>query len=307
MLESKKENFPLISILIPCYNHFEYIEEAILSVINQTYKNIQLVVIDDCSTDGTVDVLLELQCKYKFEIILNDKNLGVQKNIIKGFASIKGEFISFMASDEILDLNKIKEQYEFLVSNKLDGVLGSHYVFSENKGPEKADMSEVVKLFSGGEMLNSLYVSDECGPLTQSGLFKEEVIRETMCYRGVFQSEDWSILIKILEKYNIGFLDKPYFYYRITESNLHKDYWKTFPMRVEVISRITPVNLKSKGLANIMGSMSSYCVNDGDRFLGVKFLISSVVFDPTAKRIFNSLKIMIIFVFNRLFFRSNKL
>ncbi|WP_323024133.1 glycosyltransferase family 2 protein [Castellaniella sp.] len=277
---------PLVSVLITSYNHADYIEQAILSVIEQDYGNIQLVVTDGNSTDGSVGLLRGLQEKYDFELLLNDVNLGVQKNLIRGFDRVRGKYINLMASDEIIANNKISEQLSFILGRDIDGVLGSHFDLYTNKDCIQADMKDVVRLFEKGAMLNSLYVSDTVGPLVQSGLFKTEIFSELMPYRTIYKSDDWAILIKIFEKYKIGFLDKPFMYYRITTENAHKNYWKTLPMRLEVVSCVAPVEKRFIGMSNIFESMAEYLLCDGRRGGAVKFFLASFVFDPGFKKFF---------------------
>lgn len=275
---------PLVSVLMTSYNHADYIEQAILSVINQDYKNIQLIVTDDGSTDGSIDLLKKIQKKYNFELLLSDINLGIQKNLIRGFSYVRGKYVNLIASDEIIASNKVSEQLSFLAKNEADGVLGSHFYLQEGKNCMEADMSEVARLFENGKMLDSLYVSDTVGPLVQSGLFKAQVFFELMPCRGVYKSDDWVILIRMFERYKIEFLNKPFMYYRITGENAHKNYWKTFPMRLEVVSCVTPEEKRFVGLSNIFESMAEYLLCDGNKIGAIKFFVVSFVFNPSIKK-----------------------
>jgi glycosyltransferase involved in cell wall biosynthesis len=93
---------PLVSIIIPCYNSERFIEEAINSAINQTYKNIEVIVINDCSTDKSLDIITSFSSKIHIENFL--VNQGVQRARNRGIELAKGEYIKFLDSDDVLFL-----------------------------------------------------------------------------------------------------------------------------------------------------------------------------------------------------------
>ncbi len=103
---------PLISVLIPAYNHEKYVKEAIYSIINQTYNNIELIIINDGSTDNTWEKILSLQdkCKKKLTnfICINQSNHGVSYTLNKLASLAKGTYIYIMASDDKAERNALK-------------------------------------------------------------------------------------------------------------------------------------------------------------------------------------------------------
>lgn len=107
---------PKVSILIPCYNQEDVITQTVLSALNQTYENIEVIVSDDASTDETPNLLIELQKKFpdKLKILLNDTNVGVTQNHTRGLFECSGEFITFLDGDDIFLPEKIKKQVAFI-------------------------------------------------------------------------------------------------------------------------------------------------------------------------------------------------
>lgn len=109
----------MISIIMPAYNAARYIEEAITSVLNQTYQNWELIIIDDYSTDETAQ-LIQAFCKKDSRIhhIINKINLGVAKSRNKGISIAAGEWVAFLDSDDCWHPEKLKKQIDFAESHK---------------------------------------------------------------------------------------------------------------------------------------------------------------------------------------------
>jgi len=107
---------PLISVVLPVYNCGEFVEEALDSILNQTLDNFEVLIIDDASTDAT----LELIKKYKdsrIKIIEKKENSGLIDSLNTGFKIAKGEFIARMDGDDISHARRFEKQYEFLKDN----------------------------------------------------------------------------------------------------------------------------------------------------------------------------------------------
>lgn len=115
------ENEPLVTVGMPAYNHEKYIKEAILSTIEQTYKNIEFIIINDGSTDNTDKIIKELEndCKNRFVnfIYINQDNKGISYTLNKILNLAKGEYITFISSDDTQVKNKIEEGVKFFLQN----------------------------------------------------------------------------------------------------------------------------------------------------------------------------------------------
>jgi len=108
-------NNPLVSVILPCYNASLYVEEALHSVINQTYKNLEILAIDDGSSDDTLEILKKLSFKDKrIKIIRNESNLGLIKSLNKAILLAKGDFVARMDADDISHLSRFSKQVDFL-------------------------------------------------------------------------------------------------------------------------------------------------------------------------------------------------
>lgn len=111
---------PLVSVVIPCYNHEKYVKECISSVIDQDYRNIELIIIDDGSIDNSVEKIKELievceQRFVRFEFRVRP-NRGLCETLNEGVEWSRGEFYSAVASDDIFKPNKTNIQVDYLLS-----------------------------------------------------------------------------------------------------------------------------------------------------------------------------------------------
>ena len=110
---------PLVSVAIITYNQKDFLKEAIQSVLQQDYKPIEIVVGDDCSTDGTQQMLQEYKKKYpeKFTIKLSSKNVGITANSNTVHFACNGKYIAWLGGDDLMLPKKISKQVRFMESN----------------------------------------------------------------------------------------------------------------------------------------------------------------------------------------------
>ena len=110
---------PLVSVLIPAYNASKTIERAINSVLNQTYLNYEILVIDDCSTDDTADIIKKFFLK-KIKFIQNKKNIGEANSRNTLIKNAKGEFLAWLDSDDEWIEKKLEIQIDYMLMNNLE-------------------------------------------------------------------------------------------------------------------------------------------------------------------------------------------
>lgn len=124
---------PLVSIITPVYNAKKYIVETIESVIQQTYNNWEMLVIDDCSVDGTASILLEYTTKNpRVKYIKTDKNSGVAVARNLGLSQALGKYIAFLDSDDCWMPEKLERQLEFMQSRDIAFSFTSYQLMDEN-------------------------------------------------------------------------------------------------------------------------------------------------------------------------------
>lgn len=130
------DNTPLVSVIIPCYNAEKYVEQAVCSIMNQTYKNLEILIIDDCSTDHSFEILKKLANEdSRIKIGKNENNSKIVKTLNKLINQATGEYIARMDADDISAPERIEKQVSFLENNPEYGLCGTNAwrIDSENK------------------------------------------------------------------------------------------------------------------------------------------------------------------------------
>lgn len=118
-------NNPLVSIIVPVYNVEKYLEKCVQSLIGQTYKNIEIVLIDDGSKDASGIICDDLARQYNNIIVSHQQNRGCSFARNKGYALAQGEYFMFMDSDDVLSAEIVEELVKSLIRNEADVVLGT--------------------------------------------------------------------------------------------------------------------------------------------------------------------------------------
>ncbi len=136
MTTKNKNTTPKISVIITCYNYGKYIDEAIQSVQDQTFKDWELIIIDDCSTDeSTRQKMIKLESEYKnishIQTILSKKNMGVCKARNLGVRQTKGDYIIFLDGDDKLRKDCLEKMYNIIETGNYE-IVGSGFQFFGN-------------------------------------------------------------------------------------------------------------------------------------------------------------------------------
>ncbi|MGN1152815.1 MAG: glycosyltransferase family 2 protein [Candidatus Gastranaerophilaceae bacterium] len=237
----------LVSILIPAYNHEKYIQETIKSIINQTYKNIELIIIDDGSTDSTWNKIQEIknECESRFVNIHfeTQDNKGTCDTLNKLISLANGDYIYIIASDDIAKTQAIEKEVKFLSKNPAYGlVVGDdeiidadskvcywdkdrNNVYDKTQAVYKtfADFLKNIRRdinFNSKQFgtYNSLY----CGNYIPNGyLIKKEVFNDIRFVKDA-PLEDYYLMLQISKKYKMKYLDEVLYSYRWHSANTIK-------------------------------------------------------------------------------------
>lgn len=197
----KKNSEDLISIILPVYNGAEHLTECIESLLSQTYKNFELIIVDDGSTDDTPMILMNYAQKDNRLKIITHKNN--QKQIVAGNTGLKntkGVYIARMDADDISYPNRLEKQIEFLQKNLNVGILGTWVHIIDNDGKHIETMeTNISQGFLGWSLLF------DASFVHSSVMMRKEIIEKTGYYQ-TQQAEDydlWSRVYTISEVANL--------------------------------------------------------------------------------------------------------
>lgn len=152
----------LISVVVTSYNHEKYIEQCLRSIFNQTYRNIELIILDDGSTDGSNQIIQNVLKDSPFETSFEShKNLGVVKNRNMGLGLIKGDYLLFVDSDNYLDMDYIEQLYSKLIETNAD------IAYCDLFNPEKEEYYLKSREFDLTDFLNASFI-DNCSLIRRS-------------------------------------------------------------------------------------------------------------------------------------------
>lgn len=110
-----------ISIIVPCYNVEKYLSECLQSLVSQTLSDIEIICVDDCSSDGTAEIIKEFSEKdTRIKTVFNEKNLGVSESRNRAMQRVKSDYIMFCDSDDFYKPNMCEMMYDAILKNKTD-------------------------------------------------------------------------------------------------------------------------------------------------------------------------------------------
>lgn len=207
-----------LSIVCPAYNHEQYVDDFIKSFINQTESDIELIIVDDCSTDNTRNIIKSYNDS-RIILIENQYNMGINSTIKNGILQSNSEIFAICASDDILFPEYAKTVIEVFNNNP-----NIHSFFTT---VEKIDINgKLLNQYflspydkSKYEVLETLFMHNII-PAVGSAFRKQTVLDNFNLPAGMFQLQDYYFHIPLLLKYDTYFHDKPLVYYRISGNSV---------------------------------------------------------------------------------------
>lgn len=231
MLDERKEdmkNKALVSILIPAYNHENFVDDIMQSILDQTYDNLEVLITDDCSVDGTYETIsqwgerLESKCQ-RVQIFRNEKNKGIVKTLNDMLQFCVGEYIKVIASDDFFMPDAIEKLVLFLESNPqyglvfANGIIGdknTHYPLAGVKSL-KTYYTEKPKLEEN--VVEQMYCKYFL--FSPSIMYTRRAYQQVGSYDEDIWFEDWDYYLRIVEQMPIGYLDSIVVIYRMSDSS----------------------------------------------------------------------------------------
>lgn len=268
----------IISVVISTYNAEAFIEETIISVLAQSYENIELIVVDDGSQDRTLQILEKLQSSNSFTIIKNSHTGNIGQNLNIGIAESKGKYVCVCGGDDVWNPDKLLKQSEYL--SDYDCITSNAAIIDSNSNIIKEKFNEFISqnreltldelLFSNSIVASSVIVKKSL--FYECGFFDEEFGN---------RAEDYFLWLNIASKYPIFYIANCLVRYRMHNKNLSR---KSFE-DIELLSLRT-IDLKRKYL-NFGGSTSS-AARDGILYEYSRLIKICIEYNKLEKASFHS-------------------
>ena len=242
---------PKVSVVIPSYNCAPYLGDSIKSILDQSYGDVEIIVVDDASTDNTKAIIDEYLANPKLRYIRNEENKGLMASRNVGIACAEGDLIAFLDADDLFLPNKLKKQVEFF--NKDENSVISYANVTYFKDGEDKEILSTQHHFSGDifyflKRSNFIAVSTV---MARSKIFKSYKFNENLKAMG---HGDWEFYLRLAASgTNFTYIDNPLSKIRVRKNAMTttdgmiesrqevglmaRDYWKAFKNSMNILSR----------------------------------------------------------------------
>jgi glycosyltransferase involved in cell wall biosynthesis len=213
-----KTEFPLVSILTTNYNGAEYIDDAIKSLLNQTYSNWEHIIIENGSTDNSIVEILKYRDS-RIQLIKYENNIGRTKALVVAAKAAKGEYICVLDIDDTFELTKIEEQVNYLNNHQNVSVIATSYNLI-NKVKTLID-----KIIINNNQYKFPNIFSHLNPIAHSSvMFRKKHYEFVKGYdESLIFAQDFDLWIKLSQVGEIKFIEKPLTNIRITASSMSND------------------------------------------------------------------------------------
>lgn len=212
----------LVSIITPCYNGEKFVSRFLDSILAQSYNYIELIIINDGSTDNTENIILSYKKKFiekKYRLIyIKQDNSGQSEAINKGLSIFKGEYLTWLDSDDFLPSNAIKTKVDFLNSNKKYGTVVSKIQVVEEDSFKNLGLQERIRPKGEETIFYDLIIGKNVyytpgGYMVRTSMFKDAMPNPLQIEAPREIGQNYQLLLPIVYKYPVGYINDICYYY----------------------------------------------------------------------------------------------
>ena len=254
---------PMLTVVMPVYNAALYLKEAVDSILNQTFKDFELLIINDGSTDYSLQIIKSYDDK-RIRLINNEVNCGIIKTRNKGLALSNGKYIAMMDADDVSLPTRFEKQVKYLEKNADVAVLSTKLVLISEKGEEQGYWPEDFRTTTASQINNTLPVSNCIGQPTV--MMRADIVKPIGYNNAFLHNEDWGLWLNIISNgFVIAKLNEVLLKYRVHSSS-------------------TTVNANTKGVEKkIIRFKSAYLKQNFCKLKHTDYKILSSLFNDTIK------------------------
>jgi len=273
-----------VSVIIPAYNRVDYIDQTIMSVLEQTYSNVELIVVDDGSTDGTYEKIKSYGDRLTLLTHKSHENRGQSAAINLGIAKAGGKYIAILDSDDYWELNKLEIQVGYLEKHPEVGLVYTNGYAVDASGENLYPIytGSHVEYNEPDRVLLDCYIL-----LPQNSLVRKSIYDQVEGFNESYRAaQDHDMLIRISEKTMFTYLPDALFYYRVHDDSISKKgqrvRWKNGFEILESAKKRYPYRSstirKRKALLNYR--MGICCIAEKRLMMSVWHMLTAFFLDP---------------------------
>ena len=212
-------NNPVVSVIMSVYNDEKYVPFAIDSILNQSFKDFEFIILNDGSTDKTLEILKEYKSKESRIVLIDQENKGLTKSLNIGIKKAKCKYIARMDSDDISHPQRLQKQIDFLEINQEYGFVGTNIEKIDEKGKH---IEFNITKYSNAEIQKTL-CNRNCFA-HGSVMINKEIVGDKLWYDEEFKyGQDYSLWAKIAKKFKVSNLQEPLYKLRLHENSISKE------------------------------------------------------------------------------------
>jgi len=210
---------PLISIIVPVYNVEQYLQRCLESIINQTYKNLEIILVDDGSPDNCPQICDDYAAKDNRIMVIHKKNGGLSDARNAGLDICKGKFISFVDSDDWIDTNYIKTLFDLLTETKTDIAIGNFFkTDGSKKNPTFPIQHRTLKPTEA--IICCTRGNTPAFAISCSKLYKKELFDNLRFPVGKYHEDEFTTYLLFYKSTSVAYTSQVLYYYYSRETSI---------------------------------------------------------------------------------------
>lgn len=253
---------PLVSVVIPCYNHAGYVKESIESVLGQSYKNFELIVVNDGSTDNSLEVIEALSNQHGFRVI-SQSNAGLTAAIDTGLKASSGKYFVSFDSDDIMLPDRLALQVQHMEASPGVGCCGANFEYISADGRRVGGAPRRTKaIYKFRDVFENPHVWVGAG----TSMYRSAAIDQAGGFDLDISIQDFQMELKVTYiGYDISFIEDVVSLYRRHDENMSSNYKKNFYVYLKTLERYKDEKGYLKAKRNIVhGALKKAVVEDKD-------------------------------------------
>ena len=210
-----------LSVIVPVYNVEKYLKECLDSLVNQSLDSMEIIIVNDGSTDTSLDICNKYSEKYEFITLISQKNKGLGAARNEGIRHAKGRYIGFVDSDDYVEKNMFKEMVTSAIKDDLDLVICAvKMYFEDNKKIKVIEKNIYEESIITKTTLIKGIVSRKIQCFAWNKIYKRELFSDIKYEEGVYYEDMYTMYNIALKCNKIKLIDTPFYIYRQRENNI---------------------------------------------------------------------------------------